>query len=103
MVLFWGEASAAVLVRGVRASGSFVWKPKTVRIEKGTVVKWRAVNGTHTVTAIGDKWTYDKDLPQGTTVKRTFRKLGTFRFYCTIHGDLSGGVCSGMCGKVVVG
>ena len=31
-----------------------------------------------------------------------FNSSGTFRFYCTIHGNVSGGNCTGMCGKVLV-
>ena len=96
-------ASAAVVVRGTRASGNYVWRPKITRISRGTVVKWRAVIGSHTVKAYGGNWSFFRRLPNGTTVRRAFRHRGTFKFYCTIHGFLSGGVCSGMCGKIVVG
>ena len=33
---------------------------------------------------------------------RTFNQSGTFRYYCTIHGSVSNGNCSGMCGRIVV-
>jgi len=35
-------------------------------------------------------------------VTRTFNKRGTFRYYCTIHGSVSNGVCDGMCGAIRV-
>ncbi len=41
--------------------------------------------------------------PGTSTAPRRFNKRGTYRFYCTIHGSVTGGTCSGMCGKVVVG
>lgn len=92
-------ASAAVTVRGVGVQ----WSPATTTIMKGGAVKWRATSGTHRVKAYGGNWTYLRNLPQGTsTAARTFNHRGTFRFYCTIHGHVTGGVCSGMCGKIVV-
>jgi plastocyanin len=43
-----------------------------------------------------------RSLPVGTSVTRTFNRRGTFRYYCTIHGNVVNGVCSGMCGRIVV-
>jgi plastocyanin len=78
------------------------WSPTTVRISRGDTIRWRAVSGTHTVTAYGGNWTFNKDLSTGDVENRTFRRAGTFRFRCTIHSTLTNGNCSGMCGKVVV-
>jgi plastocyanin len=92
-------ASAAVIVRG---SGR-TWTPSIVRISRGGSVRWRGVSGTHFVRSYGGGWTYSHALSAGTTTPaRTFNRAGTFRFYCTIHGSVVGGVCSGMCGKIVV-
>jgi len=77
------------------------WSPTTVRITAGGRVKWKAVSGTHTVTAYGH-WTFNHSLAQGTSVTHRFTGTGTFKFRCTIHSSLVNGVCSGMCGKVVV-
>ena len=41
-------------------------------------------------------------LSQGQTTSFTFNNAGVYKFRCTIHSTLSNGVCSGMCGKVVV-
>ncbi len=92
-------ASAAVIVRGAGRS----WSPATVTISRGGAVRWRATSGSHFVRAYGGNWTYAHSLPAGsTTPARTFNRAGTYRFYCTIHGSVVGGVCSGMCGKIVV-
>jgi plastocyanin len=78
------------------------WSPATVRISNGDTIKWKAVSGTHTVSAYGGNWTFNKDLSTGDVEDRTFRHAGTFRFRCMIHSTLTNGQCSGMCGKVVV-
>ena len=48
----------------------------------------------HTTTSTRGLW--DKDIPVGGAASRVFRKLGAFRYVCTIHEEL------GMRGKVVV-
>ena len=93
-------ASAATIVRG----RVMRWRPATVTIARGGAVKWRAVDTHHTVRSYGTNWTYSAHLAAGTsTAPHRFKRRGTFRFYCTVHGSVSGGVCTGMCGKVVVG
>jgi plastocyanin len=78
------------------------WSPTTVRISKGDTIKWKAVSGTHTVTAYGNNWTFNHNLATGQVEDRTFRHAGTFRFRCSFHSTLTNGHCTGMCGKVVV-
>lgn len=78
------------------------WSPTTVRISTGDTIKWKAVSGTHTVTAYGNNWTFNHGLATGQVEDRRFAHAGTFRFRCTIHSTLTNGQCSGMCGKVVV-
>jgi plastocyanin len=98
-----GIADAVTVgVRGVFNGTRYVWSPKTKSITRGTTVRWRAVNGGHTVKSRGTNWTYFRNLPAGTSVARTFNRRGTFRYYCTIHGSVVNGVCSGMCGSIVV-
>jgi plastocyanin len=79
------------------------WRPAKVRIDRGDRVRWRGVSGTHTVRAWGGNWSFSERLRQGESVKRRFRSRGTFRFFCSIHGSVGGGMCSGMCGRVRVG
>jgi len=99
-----GVALAATLVLGagvaqagggtVRAS-NYAFKPKTITTQKGGKVTWKWVNGRHTVTFV--KGTYDKTLNRrNPTRTRTFRRGGTFKYYCRFHRAL------GMRGKVVV-
>jgi plastocyanin len=98
-----GAADAVTVgVRGVFNGTRYVWSPRTKTIARGTTVRWRAVNGSHTVKSRGANWTYFRSLSFGTSRARTFSRRGTFRYYCTIHGSVSNGVCTGMCGSIVV-
>jgi len=98
-----GMADAVTVgVRGVFNGTRYVWSPKVKSITRGTTVRWRAVAGSHTVKSRGTNWTYFRSLGTGTSVARTFNRRGTFRYYCTIHGSISNGVCTGMCGRIVV-
>jgi plastocyanin len=93
-------ASAATIVRGNASR----WHPATVRIARGQAVKWRAVDTHHAVRSYGSNWSFSAHLAKGTSsAPHKFKRRGTFKFYCTVHGSVSGGVCTGMCGKVVVG
>jgi plastocyanin len=93
-------ASAAALVKGIGTN----WSPTRTNILRGGSVRWKAVSGTHQVKAYGGNWTFQSHLlaPGQITLARTFGSRGTFRFFCTIHGSVTNGVCSGMCGKIVV-
>jgi plastocyanin len=98
-----GMADAVTVgVRGVFNGTRYVWSPKVKSITRGTTVRWRAVDGSHTVKSRGANWTYFRNLSLGTSVPRTFNRRGTFRYYCTIHGHVANGVCTGMCGSIVV-
>lgn len=98
-----GPADAVTVgVRGIFNGSRYVWSPKVREINRGVTVRWRAVEGNHNVKSRGANWSYFRNLPVGTAVRRTFNRRGTFRYYCTIHGRVSNGVCSGMCGRIVV-
>ena len=98
-----GMADAVTVgVRGVFNGTRYVWSPKVKSITRATTVRWRAVDGSHTIKSRGANWTYFRNLPLGSSVARTFNRRGTFRYYCTIHGRVSNGVCTGMCGRIVV-
>ena len=98
-----GMADAVTVgVSGVFNGTRYVWSPKARTITRGTIVRWRSVNGSHTIKSRGANWSYFRNLPPGTSVARAFNRRGTFRYYCTIHGRVSNGVCTGMCGRIVV-
>lgn len=78
------------------------WSPTTVRISAGDRIRWKAVSNSHTVTAYGGGWHFDGSLASGQVLRHRFAHAGTFRFRCQFHSSLVNGVCSGMCGKVVV-
>ena len=90
--------AAAVTIRG---SGTR-WRPSSVDIDRGDRVRWRAVSGTHTVRAYDGNWTFSERLSPGESASRRFRQRGTYRFFCSIHGNVAGGDCTGMCGRVRV-
>jgi plastocyanin len=91
----------AVVAATIRGSGT-TWNPTHVTINAGQTVRWRATSGNHTIHSYGSNWSFSRTLSSGTSRTHTFSHTGTFRFYCTIHGSVSGGVCTGMCGKVRV-
>jgi len=98
-----GIAQAVTVgVRGVFNGSRYVWSPAVRTIAPGTTIRWRAVNGGHNIKSRGANWSFFRTLPAGTTRTRTFNQRGTFRFFCTIHGNVVNGVCSGMCGRIVV-
>jgi plastocyanin len=95
--------SAVVVKATFNQEGRPVFKPKRVEISRGTRVVWKSVSGNHTVTSYGGGWSKNTSIPQGTQTGFTFQNRGTFKYRCTIHSDLAAGVCSGMCGRVIVG
>jgi predicted lipoprotein with Yx(FWY)xxD motif len=93
------EGRTTKVVRGVGTS----WAPRVIRIASGTTIRWKAVSNSHTVTAYGGHWVFNRSLPQGSSIQRRFKTQGVFLFRCRIHSQLVSGQCQGMCGKVVVG
>jgi plastocyanin len=96
-------AQAAVVIKGVSTTSGFKWQPRAVSVAKGTKVVWKSVTGTHTVTSWKGAWSKNTTIGQGAQTSFTFQKTGVFKFRCLFHSSLVNGVCSGMCGKVVVG
>jgi len=90
---------ATKVVKGI---GAGHWSPTSVRISTGDSIKWKAVSNMHTVTAFGGNWSLNQNLSIGHPVTFRFTHAGTYHFRCLFHSSLVNGVCSGMCGKVVV-
>jgi len=93
-------ASASVVVKGTSGNR---WKPNSVSVATGTKVVWKAVTGSHTVTAYKGNWSKNTTIAQGTSTSFTFKSTGVYKFRCRFHSSVVNGKCSGMCGKVVVG
>ena len=92
-------ARSTKIVKGI---GAGHWSPTTVRISTGDTIQWKAVSNVHTVTAYGGNWHFNQNLSIGSPVTFRFTHRGTYLFRCSFHSSLVGGVCSGMCGKIVV-
>ncbi|MFB6270382.1 MAG: halocyanin domain-containing protein [Halobacterium sp.] len=92
-----GKSEVTVEV-GVEANnGPYGFGPAAVRVDPGTTVTWKWVNGAHNVVASdGD---YESKLTQesGFTFSHTFESEGVSKYYCGPHKQM------GMKGAVVVG
>ena len=93
-------SEGAFLVRATSTGDRFL--PARAGVDRGTRVTWRAIGGTHTVTAYGGGWSKDTRITAGSQTGFTFRERGTYRYRCRLHSFLSSGVCNGMCGRVRV-
>jgi plastocyanin len=102
-LLVLGPATSAQASVLVKATAAHTFKPKKLEINAGTKVVWKAMSGTHTVTAYSKNWSKNTTINTGQTTSFTFRSKGRYKYRCLIHSTLVDGVCSGMCGKVVVG
>jgi plastocyanin len=93
--VFAAEASARA--NNVTITGStianYAFDPKTLHVNKGKTVHWGwSSNAPHNVTF--KKGSKHSATGADITYKRTFKKAGTFKYFCSIH-DFSG--------KIVVG
>jgi plastocyanin len=67
----------------VRLTANNTFKPKSIRIGRGTTVKWVWRGGFHNVT--GRRFHSRTTARVGATYRHKFRRRGTFRIVCTIH------------------
>lgn len=98
-------AQAAVVVKAVQSDASptgYAFRPKTLEVAVGTKVTWKAVAGSHDVTATSKNWKKKSALQIGVPTSFTFKDTGTFRYRCTVHSSMVDGRCQGQCGKVIV-
>ncbi len=102
IVLVLAVATPALAAVRVRATALQTFRPRKVTISAGTRVIWKAFGTRHTVTAYRGSWAKDSTIDPGETTSFRFRNPGRYRYRCTIHSSLVDGVCSGMCGKVIV-
>ena len=87
----------------VKATSSDAWKKVHTYIGKGDKVVWKNPDSeTHDLNAYGGGWRMSEELSPGESVKKRFKKKGTFRYRCVIHSGIVGGACDGMCGFVHV-
>jgi plastocyanin len=90
------------------ADGGLKYSPKTAHVNKGKKIKWtNRAGGTHTVSFYkkpNGSGVSSMTLSGGESAKRKPKKTGTYKYRCLIgnHSSLSGGVCTGMCGKLKI-
>jgi plastocyanin len=107
-LLFVPAAShgAPTRVRALAGDSGFQFSPAQTSIVKGATVKWVESSGTAHRIAFYKKPAAVSGFrlsPNG-SAKRTFKKVGIYKYRCTIapHSTLTDGVCTGMCGVIRV-
>jgi len=88
--------------KSIVVSGN-TWNPIKTGITRGIRVTWKNPTlADHNVVAYGSNWSFTRILPAGQSVSYVFSNAGTFSFRDSLHSTMSAGVCTGMCGRVVV-
>lgn len=68
------------------------FRPRAITVARGARVRWRnAGTNVHTVQSKAGTWG-SALLSPGDTFGHLFRKVGTFRYYCTVHPTMTGSV-----------
>lgn len=67
------------------------YKPKKLTVRKGTTVRWSFDDQivAHTVTSTGSKRFKSSPEKRSGTYKVTFRKAGTYRYFCMVHPNVA--------------
>ena len=87
------DARAAGSVARVKMVDGLAFRPRTIHIARGDVVKWvNRDNITHTSTS--SSWDSGSVAP-GDRFKRRFRRAGTFNYHCSIHSSMTGTIVVG--------
>jgi len=86
----------------IEVGGGIPFNPTAITIKKGDTICWKWFSGIHTVTA--DDGSFDSgikkmDITNAVTFEHVFNTVGTFPYYCKLHGK-PGGI--GMSGTVIV-
>lgn len=73
---------------------NFKFSPADITVKKGTTVTWTNNDSVgHTVTETdGKDGPKSSDLNQGQTYSFTYNTVGTFKYICSIHPNMTGSV-----------
>ncbi len=83
------HTDAAVKVRIV----NFAFKPANLTISAGMRVKWINKTTTTTHTSTSDTGVWDSgNIPPGGKFAKTFKRVGTFDYHCSIHPFMTGSI-----------
>jgi plastocyanin len=110
LIAFPAGAFAAVTrpVQAVDGVGTHYWVPNALTAQSGDTIQWRFTQPGNANAAQHDVWIVPpggSPTPvgaqyQGATAQTAVSQLGTYSFYCSIHGGLAAG---GMNGTITVG
>jgi plastocyanin len=110
LLAFPATAGAAVTrpVQAVDGVGTHYWVPNALAAQQGDTIQWRFTQPGNANAAQHDVWivppggsaTQVGAQYQGATAQTAVSQLGTYQFYCSIHGGLAAG---GMNGTITVG
>jgi plastocyanin len=110
VLAFPATAGAAVTrpVQAVDGVGTHYWVPNALNAQSGDTIQWRFTQPGNASAAQHDIWivppggtaTQVGAQYQGPTAQTAVSQIGTYQFYCSIHGGLSAG---GMNGTITVG
>ena len=95
-------------VQAVDGVGTHYWVSNAFAAQQGDTIEWRFTQPGNTSAAQHDVWivppggspTQVGAQYQGATAQTAVSQLGTYQFYCSIHGGLAAG---GMNGTITVG
>jgi plastocyanin len=67
------------------------YKPKKLTVRQGTTVRWSFDDQivAHTVTSTGSKRFKSSSQRMTGTYKVTFKKAGTYRYFCMVHPNVA--------------
>ena len=73
---------------------NFKFSPSSITVKKGTTVTWTNNDSVgHTVTETdGKDGPKSSDLNQGQSFSFTYNTVGTFKYHCSIHTNMTGSV-----------
>src|SRR5438105_14727565 len=73
---------------------NFAFSPASITVKKGTTVTWTNKDGTQhdVVENDGQDGPKSKLLAQGESYSFTFNTVGSFKYICSIHPHMTGGV-----------
>jgi plastocyanin len=114
LVLLPATASASVTraIQSVSTPTSLYWYPKAVPAQQGDTIEWRMTEPGNPNAAVHDVWLIKPGADPSTatqlgatwlgdgTAHAVVDQVGTYTFYCSIHGGLAQG---GMNGTITVG
>jgi plastocyanin len=71
------------------------FEPRTINVQPGTTVRWvNQGKHAHTVTAHNQSWD-SGDIAPGQSYSATFKRPGTYTYYCRHHAGMEGSIVVG--------